>query len=70
MGIRRPISAETKCGCIYCEEIFPFAEITAYVDDGLAPLCTRCGIDSVILESAERSIDQGLLRRMHIESFG
>ncbi|MBQ8640874.1 MAG: cytoplasmic protein [Clostridia bacterium] len=42
------------CGCFYCLKIFPPSDITDWIHDrkGKTAICPRCGIDSVIGESA------------------
>jgi hypothetical protein len=50
--------------------VFRFDEITTYIDQGLTPLCPKCDIDAVIVESSEQTISADLLRRLHVERFG
>ena len=70
VGIRRPIYPDTLCGCFYCLEMFDFREIKEYVDDGLTPICPKCGIDSVVIESPGRTLTVEFLKEEHSHSFG
>lgn len=45
---RAEIEASPSCGCFYCCEIFPAAEINEWIDDDTTAICPGCGIDSVI----------------------
>ena len=50
---RVEVLSSQKCGCFYCNSIFPPAEISEWVDEnasgeGQTALCPKCGIDAVI----------------------
>jgi NAD-dependent SIR2 family protein deacetylase len=70
MGIRRPVTPDTKCGCYYCLKIFLFKEIKEYTDNGLTPLCPYCGIDSVRLDAPGTPVTDEELKKAHREGFG
>ncbi len=36
-----------RSACSFCRQVFPTADIVAWVDGGVTPLCPLCGIDSV-----------------------
>ena len=42
------LSSNEKCGCYYCLNIFPTAEVTHWVDDGQTAICPKCSIDAII----------------------
>lgn len=44
------------CGCYNCQRIFSFKEIEDFWDDGETPVCPGCGMDTVVIESADMSI--------------
>lgn len=70
MGIKRPVTTDTKCGCYYCLRIFRFEEIKEYAYDGLTPICPYCGIDSVILDAPGTPVTTEDLEKAHREGFG
>lgn len=46
--VRHLITAETLCGCYYCQRVFFGKEIKEWCDGEQTPLCPKCGIDSVV----------------------
>ena len=57
------------CGCFYCCETFPPAEIKEWIDErdgvGMTALCPRCGIDSVIGSRSGFTLTPEFLREMY-----
>jgi len=45
---RARVLAATRCGCFYCQAVFPGDDVRDWVDDDRTALCPRCGIDSVL----------------------
>ncbi|MBX3635118.1 MAG: cytoplasmic protein [Rubrivivax sp.] len=74
---RAEVEASTLCGCFYCVQTFPPAEIVAWggldasnFDDpdaaaGGTALCPRCGSESVIGDRSGYPINAQFLTRMH-----
>ena len=71
---RAEVTASTLCGCFYCCESFPPAEIAKWVDEdrtgeGQTALCPKCGIDSVIGDDAGFPVSQAFLAAMKAHWF-
>jgi hypothetical protein len=64
-GHRQALSAADKVGCFYCRKTFKPTEILDWVDSGGTALCPRCGIDSVVPETAQHTLTAELLHDMH-----
>jgi hypothetical protein len=45
---REDLLRSDRCGCYYCQNVFPPSTIEEWVDSGLTGLCPHCGIDAVI----------------------
>jgi hypothetical protein len=58
---RARVAIAARCGCFYCEAVFPSPEVGKWVDDEQTALCPRCGIDSVLADVT----DAGVLRALH-----
>ena len=72
---RLEIKASTTCGCFYCCSIFEPAKIEDWVDEnesgvGQTALCPSCGIDSVLGDKSDISIDPEFLKKMKHYWFG
>jgi hypothetical protein len=52
------------CGCFYCCNEFPFAQIAKWTDDDATAICPYCGIDAVLGFDFPVA-DRALLREMH-----
>lgn len=48
---RAAVTGSALCGCFYCLEIFPAAQVQEYVSSEDA-VCPKCGIDSVIADAS------------------
>lgn len=66
---RAQLADSVSCGCFYCLAIYPPSEIAEWTDNGQTAVCARCGIDSVIAESAGSPITQAFLEQMHARWF-
>lgn len=51
-------------GCYSCLRIFPVHTINEWTDEGKTALCPVCSIDSVIAQTAERTLSTDLLVKM------
>lgn len=51
-------------GCYYCKSIYSAVQISEYVDDGLTALCPKCGIDSVLPDTAPFDLTVETLARL------
>ena len=40
-------------------------EIERYIDDGQTALCPKCGIDAIIPDSIEESVDENIIAEMN-----
>lgn len=65
-GNRKALESSASCGCFYCLAIYSPSEITAWIEDrnGDTAICSHCGIDAVLPESKEYSLDEEFLQRM------
>ena len=50
---RDEVIKSEKCGCFYCEKVFPSTDIREWIDEddggiGQTALCPECGVDSVL----------------------
>ena len=55
------------CGCFYCLAMFSPSEIIQWIDT--TAVCPSCGIDSVIGNTEDISVDEDLLRAMRAHAF-
>ena len=70
---RAEVEASQSCGCFYCCEVYPPAEISEWIEDafrdgrrGETALCPRCGIDSVLGDKSGLPItDADFLKAMN-----
>ncbi len=76
---RSAIEQSRIVGCFYCEEFFPPAEITTWLNEpvvkgqkrGQTAVCPRCGIDAVLPEwNGVLPMGAGMLRMMRRVWFG
>lgn len=51
------ILAAKLVGCFYCYSIYPPSEIKEWIDRGNTALCPKCGIDSVVYEVKNVTIE-------------
>lgn len=65
---REALQASPMCHCFYCLASFPPSEIKRWIDKELTALCPKCGIDSVLPDSAVSSAE--FLREMERHWFG
>lgn len=65
------VQASQKCGCFYCQEIFPAEEVTRFLDEtpGRTALCPHCGIDAVLGDASGVEVSEDFLSKMHKEWF-
>ncbi len=47
---------EATCGCYNCNRIFRFKDIEDFWDDGETPVCPGCGMDTVVIETADMKV--------------
>lgn len=62
---RSLIAASYKCYCFYCKESMYRGAIEEYADDGQTALCPKCGIDAIIPDSIEESVDENIIAEMN-----
>ncbi len=62
---RDELATTNTCGCFYCLEIYDPALIREWIDTQQTALCPKCGIDSVIPESADLTVTVEFLQKMH-----
>ncbi len=67
---RAEIEASIVCGCFYCLETYPPADIAEWVDRGTTALCPRCGIDAVIGSASGIPLSEDFLALMRARWFG
>ena len=66
------VQASQRCGCFFCEKIFPAEEVTRYLKEkaGHTALCPHCGIDAILGDASGLEISPAFMHRMHKEWFG
>lgn len=58
------INPEAVCGCHNCGRIFRFKDIEDFWDEGDTPVCPGCGMDTVVIETADMQITPDRLSGM------
>jgi hypothetical protein len=66
---RVELQSSEQCGCFFCFRLFPFGDITRWIDANETALCPGCGIDAVLGSSSGYVIRDSFLRRMHLHWF-
>ena len=62
------VNASEKCGCFWCERIFPATEVRECyreVGNGLTAICPYCGIDAVLADASGVEVSPEFLHKMH-----
>ncbi len=67
---RDEIIKSEKCGCFYCEKVFPSTDIREWIDEddggiGQTALCPECGVDSVLGDKSGFQLTADFLSEMH-----
>ena len=62
---KRNIALSNQCFCFHCKACMDRSEITDYLDDGQTALCPRCGVDAILPDSIDESIDEDIIAQMH-----
>ena len=50
------VNPDAQCGCYNCQRLFAFKELSEFWDEGITPVCPFCGVDAVVIESADMSV--------------
>lgn len=58
------ILVSDRCVCFHCQAMMDHGEITEYVDNGQTALCPKCGVDAILPDSIEETIDSQTLKDM------
>lgn len=62
------VNESEKCGCFFCERIFPANEVRECYREpggGQTALCPYCGIDSVLADASGVEVSPEFLHKMH-----
>lgn len=59
------IDVSNKCYCFYCRSCMKQSEIKEYIDNGQTAICPNCGIDSIIPDSIEETVDKKIISEMN-----
>ena len=62
---RNNIMLADKCYCFHCKMAMDHEEIVDYIDNGQTALCPKCGIDAIIPDSIDESLDDEIIAQMH-----
>ena len=62
---RNLVAVANKCYCFYCKTISDSLEIKDYADNGQTAICPKCGIDSIIPDSIEETMDEKTIAEMN-----
>ncbi len=55
---------DAVCGCHNCGRIFRFKDIEDFWDEGETPVCPGCGMDTVVIETADMQVTPDRLSAM------
>lgn len=55
---------EAQCGCSNCQRLFAFKDIADFWDEGDTPVCPFCGMDTVVVETADMNVTAERLKAM------
>jgi RNA polymerase subunit RPABC4/transcription elongation factor Spt4 len=50
------MNPEAQSGCYNCQRLFTFKDVTEYWDEGDTPVCPFCGVDAVVIETADMTV--------------
>ena len=67
---RDELAKTQTCGCFYCKQVYNPDEIREWIDGQQTALCPKCGIDSVLPETADLKLTGEFLQKMHDHWFG
>lgn len=62
---RELVAVSNQCYCFYCKQSMYRGEIERHIDDGQTALCPKCGIDAIIPDSIEESVDENIIAEMN-----
>jgi len=57
------LAAADRCGCYFCQKIFPTTEVTQWVDQQRTGICPYCGMDTLLTNTQD--IKPLALRRIY-----
>lgn len=66
---KKALANSQVAGCFYCCKIFSPKLIKEWIDSGKTAICPLCGIDSVLPESNDYTIEPEFLKEMASEWF-
>ncbi len=55
-GFYERTNPDAQCGCYNCQRLFAFKDIGDFWDDGDTPVCPFCGVESVVIETADMRV--------------
>lgn len=59
------IATANQCYCFYCKRSMNKNDIKDYTDDGQTAICPTCGVDAIIPDSIEESLDDAVIQEMN-----
>ena len=62
---KKLIEKSEKCYCFHCKNAFESTRIERYLVNEETALCPECGMDSIIPDSIDESIDENTILEMH-----
>lgn len=62
---RRFVAISDKCYCFYCRACVDHSEIVDYLKDEQTAVCPKCGIDSIIPDRIDETVDESIIAKLH-----
>lgn len=62
---RELVERARQCHCFYCRATVESSEITDFTDQGQTAICPRCGVDAILPDSIEESLDANTIAEMN-----
>lgn len=62
---RQTIAVSNRCYCFHCKASMDHGEITDYLEDGQTARCPHCGVDAIIPDGVDASINDDIIAQMH-----
>ena len=62
---KRTIALASKCYCFHCLAVLEPEAITDYLADEQTAICPKCGVDAILPDSIEETIDENIIAEMN-----
>lgn len=62
---RALVEGARQCHCFYCQATVDASEVVDYSDNGQTAICPKCGIDSILPDSIEETLNADTIAEMN-----